>query len=88
LNHGAGEEGGFCILCIAEIRYFVEIQGSIHKQKNQHTYLTRAPTQNCLNKDRVPFYNTTRYPRNIIKQRNSNEKGNQNETIKSRLRSL
>ena len=71
LNHGAGEEGGFCILCIAEITYFVEIQGSVCKQKNQHTYLTRAATQNCLNEDRVPYYNTTRYPRNIEKQRNS-----------------
>jgi hypothetical protein len=83
LNHGEGEEGSFCILCITEIINFVEIQGSVCKHKNQHTFLTRAPTQNCLNKDRVPYYNITRYPRNIEKQRNSrSEQCKRKSTIK------
>lgn len=70
LNHRAGEETGLCILCNAEIRYFVEIQCSVCTQKNQHTYMTRVPNQNCLNNDQVSNYNTTRYPRNTEKQRN------------------
>ena len=70
LNHRARKEVGLCILCTAEIRYFVEIQGSVCKQKNQPTYLTRAPTQNCFNNDQVSNYNTTRYPGNTEKQRN------------------
>lgn len=87
LNHGARNEGSFCILYIAEIRYFVEIEGSVCKQKNQDTYLTRAPTQNCK-------WLTTTQPGTLETLRNketaglSNEKGNQNESIKSGLRSL